>query len=53
MRGEEYLEDSSKAKLLTLSRIMAFEPLLEPIFQTNWDAAEYNEKTNSFIQAKK
>lgn len=50
---EEYLDDSSNAKLLTLSRIMAFEPLLEPVFQSNWGAAEYNEKTNSFIQARK
>lgn len=50
---EEYLEDSSNAKLFSLSRIMAFEPLLEEVFRSKWDAAEYNKKNNSFIKAER
>jgi hypothetical protein len=48
---EKYLNDAANTRLMRLSEIMAFEPLLEIVFRSDWEAAEYNGEKNAFVKA--
>ncbi len=46
----EYLDESSNAKLVTLEEVLVFEPLLEGIFAGRGNRFEYNSNENKFIE---
>ncbi|MBD7913214.1 immunity protein Imm33 domain-containing protein [Clostridium cibarium] len=46
----EYLDDSSNLIATSIKEVLNFEPLLEDIFLSRFDSAEYNSKLNKFIE---
>ncbi|WP_160680343.1 DUF2185 domain-containing protein [Clostridium sp. C8-1-8] len=50
--SDQYLEDVSNAKLISLKQILSFEPLLESVFASKGYAYEYSQKYNRFVEVK-
>jgi hypothetical protein len=46
----EYLNNPSNMKTITIKEVLDFEPLLENIFISRFDSAEYNSKVNKFME---
>lgn len=46
----EYLEKPSNTKTITIKEVLNLEPLLEKIFISRIQSAEYNSKLNKFIE---